>query len=87
MILGDLRACDGPPCPRDGCRDSQIIEPATGGSFGHGLALCNYCGRQFRFAAPTEGTAASTGQVPAAHVGSELAAERRRRRWSGRPRL
>ena len=37
----ELTKCDGPACPRCGCTDAEIIEPARGG-FARGSAVCNY---------------------------------------------
>jgi hypothetical protein len=78
MILGDLTAASGPPCPGCGCRDSDIVQPATGDL--QGLAICGHCGRRFSFRAPAteEGAAASETAAP-----PEPPA-RRRRSWRER---
>jgi hypothetical protein len=79
MILGDLTAADGPPCPRCGCRDVQIIAEPGEGWGACGRAVCNHCGYQFGFAAPqtttTSETASTTPPEPPAG---------RRRRWGQR---
>lgn len=46
-----LDLCNGPPCPRCGCRDSKIMrEPDNGKSWWNaGQARCNHCGMGFTF--------------------------------------
>ena len=47
----ELQACDGPVCPRCGCRDSKILRQpdVTGSWWGGGKARCRHCGLAFSF--------------------------------------
>jgi predicted RNA-binding Zn-ribbon protein involved in translation (DUF1610 family) len=47
----ELSACDGPACPRCGCRDCRIVrEPSkTLSWWGAGRARCRHCGNEFSF--------------------------------------
>jgi hypothetical protein len=83
MLFADLTACTGPACPACGCRDSEIIaSPANG--IVNGLAVCGNCGRQFSYTVATEAAPDAKKVAPPPNPGSELAADRRRRRWHWR---
>lgn len=46
-----LDRCSGPPCPRCGCQDSEILQwPNNGESwYATGRARCRHCGTRFAF--------------------------------------
>ena len=77
MTMFALRLCDGPPCPSCGCRDGEIIEPASG--YAQGAVACRFCGRVFHYAAPPDAAGAADEQT--AKPAAQAPRRRRSRRW------
>lgn len=51
-ITTTLDRCDGPECPRCGCRDCFVLqEPSARGWWASGRARCRHCGTPFGFRA------------------------------------
>lgn len=51
-MSNDLEPCNGPPCPKCGCRDAKIIAfPQIGVPtwYGAGRAQCNHCRLVYHF--------------------------------------
>jgi hypothetical protein len=50
--MNDLEECNGPACPKCGCRDSQILaypQPGVAVWYGAGRARCKHCSFVFHF--------------------------------------
>jgi hypothetical protein len=50
--MNEPEACNGPPCPKCGCRDATIIafpQPALPTWYGAGRAKCNHCRLVYHF--------------------------------------
>lgn len=74
MSFATLELCQGPACPRCGCRDARILqEPAAKSWWACGRARCRHCGLVYGF----RDTSPSPAPGPAADPAPEPAAEPR----------